>query len=282
MKKIGDALFAITNAFEAKNFLNPKVQAENLLLELFQCSRPALYQRLNENLEDFEEIKIKSWLAKRLKGEPLAYISEEVEFYGCRLKVNPSVLIPRQETEILVGIISRALKGKNLQGKALWDVCCGSGAIGIALKKSFPDLKVSLSDISEEAIEMTRQNAILNQVTVECFKGDLLAPFRGKKADFIVCNPPYISEIEYEQLDQEVKLFEPKMALVGGSTGLEIYERLSRELRLYLNNQAKVWFEIGYQQGERIKELFKDSYWVKKYFENDWAGHNRFFFLENE
>ena len=282
MTTVRDALLAIAQAFESKNFSDPKIQAENFLIELFRGSRADLYQKMNENLQDFEEVKISAWLEKRLKGEPLAYISEVVEFYGCQLKVNSSVLIPRQETEILVDIISRELKGYDLRGKVLWDICCGSGAIGIALKKSFPDLQVSLSDISEEALKVARENAHLNHVTVECLKGDLLAPFQGEKADFIVCNPPYISQVEYDQLDREVKLYEPQIALVGGSTGLEIYERLSRELPLYLNGQAKVWFEIGYRQGKRVNELFEDSYWVKKYFENDWAGLNRFFFLENE
>ena len=131
-------------------------------------------------------------------------------------------------------------------------------------------------------MELSLHNAALNNVQVICLQGDLLNPFQGCKADFVVCNPPYISENEYAILDKEVGEYEPREALVGGSTGLEIYERLAKELPPHLNPKARVWLEIGFDQGSAVQKVFSTPFWNKHWFENDWAGHNRFFFLENE
>ena len=212
----------------------------------------------------------------------MAYISGKIEFYGCTIALNPSVLIPRPETEILVDKIVSSLKNDHLQGKILLDLCCGSGCIGIALKKALPELDVYLSDCSSDAIAVAASNATSNEVHVTCLIGDFLTPFYGKKCDYFVCNPPYISESEYLELDPEVKEFEPCLALVAGKSGLEFYHRLAQELPNYLHPGGKAWFEIGYQQGAALKNLFQGAPWMGTYVENDWGGHNRFFFLENE
>ena len=121
------------------------------------------------------------------------------------------MLIPRPETEILVSKISDVLKNCNLEGKCLWDLCTGSGCIGISLKKKFPELDVVLSDISPAALAIASQNAKTNQVDVEILQGDLFQPFGNRKADFIACNPPYVSEEEFQTLDLEVKNYEPRL-----------------------------------------------------------------------
>ncbi len=162
-------------------------------------------------------------------------------------------------------------------GCLLWFSC-----IGIALKKRFPLLSVYLSDCSEQAVFLAEHNARTNGVEVTCLKGDLLSPFYGKKANYFICNPPYISENEYVVLEEEVKAYEPRLALTPGKTGLEIYERLSKDLPNYLYPQAKVWLEIGYQQGGAVQKIFQDFFWKRQRVENDWAGHHRFFFLEIE
>jgi len=135
-------------------------------------------------------------------------------------------------------------------------LCCGSGCIAIALKKTFPDLTVYASDLSKEALTLAARNAAANGVQIQMLEGDLLAPFAGQKAHYVVSNPPYVSEEEYSQLDREVKDFEPKLALLAGTTGLEIYERLARELPAHLFPHAQVWFEIGYRQGEACRRSF--------------------------
>jgi release factor glutamine methyltransferase len=212
----------------------------------------------------------------------LQYIHGQVEFFSCHFKVTRDVLIPRQETEILIDKIYQELSPLSLHGKKLWDLCTGSGCMGIALKKKLPSLEVTLSDLSNGALAIAKENANLNEVVVNFLQGDLLAPFQGKKTDFVVCNPPYISENEFQTLDSEVKNFEPRMALVSGNSGLEFYERLAKELPSFLNRGAKVWLEIGAGQGNALLSLFDKGPWKQFRCEQDWAGHDRFFFLEIE
>jgi release factor glutamine methyltransferase len=282
MRDLQSVLRELTEAFQTHAVFQPRRQAEELLCDLLNYSRLQLYTQFERPIDTLEWENCQLWLNRRLKGEPLAYIAKQINFYDCSIQVNSYVLIPRQETEILVDRIIQQLQDKDLTGLCLLDLCCGSGCIGIALKKKFPALQVTLTDLSPQAIQLAQFNAIQNQVQVECLTGDLLAPLKNRKAHFVVCNPPYISESEYETLDKSVKNYEPRLALVGGKTGLEIYERLAHELPAYLYPQAKVWLEIGYQQGESIEKIFGCFPWVKQQLANDWAGQNRFFFLENE
>ncbi len=219
---------------------------------------------------------MREWTKRRIKGEPLEYILGEVEFFDAKIAITPDVLIPRQETEILASKIAEQISGPIV----LWDVCCGAGAIGVSLKKKFPMVTVFLSDISPKALEIVQQNALMNQVEVETLLGDLFAPFSGKKADIIVCNPPYISEAEYASLDPSVRDFEPKGALIGGVDGLEFYRRLAAEAPAYINAGGKLILEIGHTQGEALIKIFSHSPWKKGILEKDWSGKDRFFFLE--
>lgn len=268
--------------FKERGMADPRREAEDLLGDLLDCPRSHLYQNPLQALDEETQLKLKHWAERRLQGEPLAYISGKVLFYGCLLEINSNVLIPRPETELLVDRIKSTLKKEDVQGKGLWDVCCGSGCIGIALKKCFPSLSVFLSDCSSEAVALAARNAASNGVDVTCLCGDLLAPFYGKKAHYVISNPPYISEEDYLTLDREVKDFEPRMALVGGKDGLDIYRRFARELPGFLYPHAKVCLEIGHRQGNAVTELFRSPPWKNQRVENDWAGHHRFFFLENE
>lgn len=266
---------------DQKGVANPRRQAEDLISDAMGFKRIDLYVDFERPLTEPEIVKCRAAIERRGKREPTQYIAGFVEFLGCKICVTPDVLIPRQETEILADKIIKTLS--ETEGhKVFWDVCCGSGCIGIAIKKRFPDLEVVLSDVSEKALAVAKQNAQLNEVEVTFLQGDLLTPFSGKKADFFVCNPPYIAENEYSSLDPEVKQFEPKLALVSGPSGLEFYQRLSKELRAHLNPGAKAWFEIGYQQGEALKSLFLPPIWVKGEVQKDWSGKERFFLLEIE
>ena len=139
-----------------------------------------------------------------------------------------------------------------------------------------------LSDISLQAVALAKSNAQKNAVDIEVLQGDLLAPFAGRRADFIFCNPPYISSQEFLALDPSVKNFEPALALKGGEDGLLFYYRLKEELPPYLSPGAKLFFEIGCGQGKALLELFSGPEWKGVRVEKDWAGHDRFFFLEFE
>jgi len=279
MKTIQEVLSLAAEYLQNKSLHNPKREAEDLLAALLKCKRLDLYLRFDQPLQENELVLMREWTKRRGLGEPLEYLTKEVEFFGVQLELSPAVLIPRQETEILASKIAEKVDSQKI--KSLWDVCCGSGAIGLALKKKFPQVEVSLSDISKEALDVARRNAQKNSLNVNLLQGDLFAPFTDQKADLIVCNPPYISESEYLKLDPSVRHFEPKRALVGGEDGLEFYRSLATEAGGYLRPGGVLCLEIGHDQGEEVLKLF--SLWKKKILEKDWSGKDRFVFcLENE
>lgn len=287
MKTILEVLTLSADYLRQKNVANARRQAEDLLSDALDLSRMEIYTHFERPLTEVELDVCRKNLARRAKGEPLQYIKGSLEFYGCTIKVSKDVLIPRQETEILVDMIAKRLEQDQkqeggLKGKILFDVCTGSGCIGIALKKKFPDLKVILSDISTKALEIAKENAEKNEVDVEILLGDLLLPFKGKKCDYFVSNPPYIAENEYNSLGVEVKEHEPKLALISGVSGLEFYEKLAQDLQGFLKSSAAVFLEIGRGQGREILNLFLDNPWKSQAVLKDWSSHDRFFLLEIE
>lgn len=266
MKTIGDVLKRSREYLVEKKVEPARRLAEEVLAHVLKLKRMDLYLQFDRPLIEGELAPIREAIKRCAKNEPLAYILGSVEFFGCQIQVTPSVLIPRPETEILVEKIAKEAK----EGM-LWDLCTGSGCIGIALKKANPSLEVVLSDVSADALAVASHNAKANGVEVTILQGDLLAPFAGKRADWIVCNPPYISEAEYATLDPSVKEFEPKLALLGGASGLEFYERLRREAARYLNPSGVLFCEIGAFQKEALQKLFPGAQ-----IQTDWAGHNRY------
>lgn len=273
MKTLGEVLKLSSEFLQKKGIDKPRRQVEELLSFVLKLPRIELYMQFDRPLVEQELTQLREAIKRRAEGEPWQYIAGEVEFLSCRLNVSKNVLIPRQETEILVDRILKELPETPVE---IWDVCTGSGCIGIALKKKRPDCKVILSDISPEALTVAKGNAEKNGVEVELLQGDLLGPFQGK-ADIIICNPPYITEKDYAGLDREVREWEPKTALVGGLSGLEFYERLARDLPRYLKPTGKVYFEIGTGMGEQIKNLFDPSVWKSIQIAQDWSSHDRYF-----
>lgn len=277
MKNILDVLTLSTDYLKQRGIANPRRQAEDLIADALQLKRLQLYVEFERPLNDLELDLCRKNLSRRGKGEPLQYIRGFVEFCDCRIQVTPDVLIPRQETELLAEKIIKDLSQVDCKGKILWDVCAGSGSLGLAIKKRIPDLTVVLSDLSQAALELAKKNAQENKLDVQFLLGDLLEPFSGQTCDFFVCNPPYIAEGEFAGLDPEVKNFEPKGALIAGASGLEFYERLAKELPKYLKKGGRGWFELGTGQGEPVLALFSGSGWKDCRYEKDWSGHDRFF-----
>jgi release factor glutamine methyltransferase len=279
MITVGEILQLTVQCFKEKG--EGRRAAEELLAFVLKCDRLQLYMQFDKPLVEEELEKMRGVVKRKLKGEPLEYILGTVKFYGCTLQITPAVLIPRVETEILLEKVCARLKFRESDlGKTVWDMCTGSGALGIGLKKTLPIYTVTLADKSQEALELARENALLNHVEVAFIQGDLLTPFENQKTDIFLCNPPYVSLQEYQDLDASVKNYEPKDALVGGEDGLYFYKRLSRELPLYLNPGALVFLEIGACQGEAVRSLFSAPCWRRILIEKDWAGHDRFFSLE--
>jgi len=275
MKTLGEILGLSTEFLQKRGIEKPRRQVEELLSYVLKLPRIELYMQFDRPMIEQELTQLREAIKRRAEGEPWQYIAGEVEFLGCRLKVNKNVLIPRQETEILADRILKELPHTPVE---IWDVCTGSGCIGISLKKKRPDCKVILSDISSEALTIARENAQQNGVEVELLQGDLLKPFQGK-ADIIICNPPYISEKDFTKLDREVREWEPKSALVGGPSGLEYYQRLAVDLPPYLNPNGKVYFEIGTGMGEQVKNLFHAPCWKSQQIAQDWSSHDRYLIL---
>jgi release factor glutamine methyltransferase len=276
VKSIGEILNASTLFLRNKKVDSPRRLSEELLAHALGMKRIDLYLQFDRPVEEEILVRLRPWMKRISLGEPIEYVLGEMEFFGCKLKVDPRVLIPRPETEILVDHIAKRLG----VARTVWDVCTGSGCIGIALKKKFPHLEVSLSDRSEEALTLARENGEANGVAVEILQGDLLKPFEGRKADLIAINPPYVSTSEYLSLDPSVRKFEPKCALLAGDRGTESYERLSGDLPKFLNPQGLVFLEIGASQGPRVLEIFSSLLWKKRELMTDWSGKDRFFFLE--
>lgn len=282
MKTILEVLNLSTQFLQQKGLPNPRRQAQDLLSRALSMQPMDLYLYFDRPLSDPELDKCRQWLSRRSKREPAAYIEGQQEFLGCVISINEHVLIPRPETEVLADKIVKRLSSQNLEGKILWDLCTGSGCLGIAIKRMCPKLTVVLSDVSSEALQVAAQNAKQNDVDVEFLEGDLFAPFSRRQADFVVCNPPYISEKEYNELDPDVRNYEPKGALVSGSTGLEFYHRLAVELPMRLKRPGMVWLEVGGTQGRDVENIFNSTVWKASELEKDWAGWDRFFFLEIE
>ena len=274
MKTVLELLRLSTDYLAARGVPSAARAAEEVIGAGLQMPRLNLYLHFEKPVTAEETVRCRELLERRGKREPIQYLVGEVEFYGCPLWVTPAVLIPRPETEQLVDKVAAGLEPT---GKVLWDVCCGSGCIGIALKKKFPEMEVVASDISAEALAVARKNAERNGVEIELLQGDLLAPFAGRQCDYVVCNPPYVAAAEYSELQPEVRDHEPRGALVAGDSGLEIYERLAEGLPSLLREGRRAWLEIGTGQGEEVQKLFPD---FKSLVECDWAGHQRFFSLE--
>lgn len=245
-------------------------------------SRGDLYLEGEVALSVEQRSLLEQWLLRRGAGEPLAYLTGMVEFAGLALRVNRSVLIPRPETELLFEIMKRKILERGARGR-LWDLCCGSGCLALAFKKHCPNLQVFATDLSSLALEMARENARLNHIDdITFLQGDLLCPMHGQTVDYVVSNPPYVSLQEWRDLERDVKDFEPSLALIGGERGTEFYERLAPSLGHYVVSGGMAAFEIGSQQALQVQRLFECTPWKRGWIEVDWAGHDRFFFLERE
>lgn len=193
-------------------------------------------------------------LDKRRNGMPLAYITGTKEFYGYSFKVNPSVLIPRSDTEVLTEFAVKS------NPKSLIDICTGSGCIAISVKKSLPSCTVSALDISDAALETARENADILGTDVNFFKTDILTEIPSGKYDFIASNPPYIRSGEIAVLDTDVKNFEPHTALDGGVGGLIFYERICEIAPQILMGGGVLAFELGYDQFDDVYNIMKTSF----------------------
>jgi release factor glutamine methyltransferase len=230
---------------------NPRRDAELLLAHVLRCDLVALLAHPERPLSASEATRYEGVLMRRLRSEPMQYITGQQEFYGLAFEVSPDVLIPRPETEHLVEAVLKQVK----PNASIIDVGTGSGAIAIALAYALPQAEVTAVDLSPAALEIARRNAQRNAVSdrVTFLQSDLLVALEGGDFDAIVSNPPYVADGEV--LEPQVSNYEPHAALYAGPTGLEVYKRLVPQARKLLKPGGWLMLEIGFGQQSSVEAL---------------------------
>ena len=208
-----------------------------------------------------EEKQFVEEIYKKLAAHiPAQYIIGHADFFGMQLKVDERVLIPRPETEELVDLILTENPEKNLK---VLDIGTGSGAIALALAKNRPDWSVTAADISQDALDLSLENANAQNLNLSFIKSDCFSEI-SSKYDIIVSNPPYISREDQEEVGLNVLHSEPHLALFADEDGLAIYRRIAEDSKDYLNDGGKIYLEIGYKQGQSVPALFTENFPEKR------------------
>ena len=219
---------------------------------------------------DVSELDI--MLEKRIKGIPCQYITKNVQFMSLEFEVNENVLIPRQDTELLVETILK-IRPNNPE---ILDICTGSGCIAVSLAKYINCQNVRACDISEKALEVAKKNAEKNGVEVEFYKDDILTSEKyDQKYDIVVSNPPYIETAVVLTLDSVVKDFEPRIALDGGTDGLDFYRKIADYAKHILKDNGLLALEIGYNQAQSLYEILTENGYDEITLLQDLSGNDR-------
>lgn len=280
MLRIGEVALAEAGCRDSR------IDAELIMCHLLELDRNQLYLKYPLMQDERVCDAYFSLIDERAAGKPVQYIIGYQDFLDQRFIVTPDVLIPRQETELLVIELYKELKQQKSPwgGLQILDLCCGSGVIGLSLAKRFEQAKVTLADISPAALAIARRNAEALGVDRRCkfVESDLFGAFRKRvgKRDFhaIAANPPYIKTAVISTLQREIVEHEPLLALDGGDDGLVFYKRIIADAAEYLQKGGWLIMEIGYDQGAIIREIVEFS---GKYDEisvlPDLAGRDRIF-----
>lgn len=261
--------FGVTKLQEHQ-ILEANLDARILLEWICKTDRNALLAHGDREITSEQEEKYKEAIERRASHIPLQHITNEQEFMGLPFYVNENVLIPRQDTEILVEEAMLQIH----DGMSILDICTGSGCILLSLLKYKNDCTGVGVDISEEALEVAKENAKRLEVQVEFLQSDLLENVTGK-FDVVVSNPPYIRSDVIETLMEEVKEHEPYIALDGKEDGLYFYRRITEEVKKVLHSGGSLLFEIGYDQGKEVEELMKTAGFQEVKIVQDYAGLDR-------
>jgi release factor glutamine methyltransferase len=243
---------------------NPRLNAELILAHSLHLNREKVYIHLQHPLDEKEKEELERLIRRRISGEPLQYILGNQEFWSIDFKVDPRVLIPRPETELLVEQAFLILSETYFQRRPyVLEIGTGSGALAISLAKEVKDIVLLASDISRDALILAKENAksagVLDQI--EFVNGDLFGPVRlfSETFDLILSNPPYITRSEIKKLAKEVKDYEPIVALDGGEDGLNFYRRISSQAHSYLRKGGWLLLEVGQGQGRKVTEMFEQG-----------------------
>ncbi|OHB57779.1 MAG: protein-(glutamine-N5) methyltransferase, release factor-specific [Planctomycetes bacterium RBG_13_44_8b] len=280
----------VVEYFTNNGIESPRLSAELLLSHVLDLKRIELYTQFDKLVTN-KQLDLLHDLVKRAGlHEPVAYLTGKTEFYSLQLQVSPDCMIPRPETELLVERTIEFLRlrsGIQLAGaepsaaQFVCDLCTGCGCIAVAIARNFRDARIIATDISVAALRIAAANVEKHRLKdrIELLQGDLFEPIVPQLDvsgfDLIVCNPPYVSSAEFENLDKNVRDYEPRLALFAGEDGLDIYKRICEKVDKFLKPGAALMLEIGYARGQAIKEMlektgiFADIKVEKDYDKND-------------
>ena len=276
MRVIGGVLAEASDFLAQRGVGESRLEGEVLLAHVLAVPRVSFYAHPEQALTPEEESHYRQLLQRRGAGEPLAYLCGEKEFFSLAIEVNRSVLIPRPETELVVGAALEALRRVKEAGQTptFFDVGTGSGAIAVGLLVNLPESRAAASDLSSSALSVARRNAERHGVAdrLRLIEGDLFDGFEGR-VDVVVSNPPYVGEDERDLLPREVRDFEPHEALFAGRDGLDVIRRLSAESPRHLSLGGSLIFEIGYGHEDAVRRLLEaDERWTDLDIRQDLAG----------
>jgi release factor glutamine methyltransferase len=269
------ALTSAITRLTAEHVPSPRMNAELLLMFTLSCDRAYLFAHPERELTADEQARYEAALAERARGVPAQYITGHQEFWGMDIIVTPAVLIPRPETEHVIETVlelqtsdrrPQTLAGPKSEvqglrsGLRILDIGTGSGCIALALAKELPQAEIHATDISPAALEIARANAARHQLEsrIRFREADLLAGFENDSFDFIVSNPPYVGDSEEDQVQLEVRKFEPRNAVFAGPTGLEVIARLIPQAHAALRPGGWLVMEISGSISENVRSLLKD------------------------
>ena len=265
--QLKDALARAIARLTTENVPSPRMNAELLLMFTLGCDRAYLFAHPEREISPEEESRYEAALAERSRGVPAQYITGHQEFWGMDLIVTPAVLIPRPETEHVIETVlelqasgvGRQAPGPQISDAAypevrIVDVGTGSGCIALALAKELAQAEIRATDISPDALEIARANTARHHLErrIQFHRTDLLEGLQGD-FDFVVSNPPYVGESEEDQVQLEVRKFEPRSAVFAGPAGTEVIARLIPQARTTLRRGGWLIMEVAYNAGERVR-----------------------------
>ncbi len=268
---VRDIIKKAQNTLEAAGIADSQVDSWLLAEFVFGITRVKYYANMQMTVDGRSAEKYNELVNQRAGHIPLQHIIGTQEFMGLTFKVNENVLIPRQDTELLVENVVDYLGNDE---RTVLDMCTGSGCIAVSIDRLSKDSKVTAVDISEKALEVAQENNRLNNANVTFIQSDLFTNVTGKY-DIIVSNPPYIRTDEIPKLMEEVKSHEPVMALDGMEDGLYFYKKICGEASDYLNDNGKIFFEIGYDQGDDVSEILRQNRFCNIEVLKDLSGNDR-------
>ena len=271
---IKQALIKAVTVLKLEKISMPKLKARLLLQYVLKKPRQYLIVYDNQQLTDKEEQEYLKYVELLTQGEPIEHITHQKEFMKLNFYVDENVLIPRQDTEVLVEEVIKI--AKKIKTKKILDLCTGSGAIAISLAKYLENIQLTAVDISRKALDIAMANAKNNHVQdkITFVESNLFQDLRQEKYDLIVSNPPYIRRKEIESLDKEVRK-EPRLALDGGEDGLDFYRNIMDKGYEYLKYGGYICLEIGYDQKEEVMQIiegkkhYMGTYCKKDLYDND-------------